>query len=504
MGLFDRFARKRGYITRAEVKKRDQYMRRFNSAKQDRLTAGFVSGPVPVDLDLVGSYSVLLGRARDLAKNDDYVRRFLKLVKSNIVGPSGIKLVGQLRTPSGGVDKTGNDAIEAAWKDWGVSPEISGKLSWRGCQNMYAESMARDGEVLILIHPNSKANKYRFSIQFLDPLCLDPKMNEQAKSGNDIVMGVEMDPATRKAVAYWIIVQPTLQPYVDSSLHYVNGKTYRRVPAHLMIHRFNQEYCTQTRGFTPMVSGIARLNMLNGYEEAELVRKRASSALMGFYKETGENEYTGDGDDAAGNLIQEFEPGIMERLPAGVDIEFNNPQPNSTDYAVFLKATLRGISAGLGINYNTIANDLEGVNFSSIRTGVLEDRESWMSVQEDVVDDLVWPVFRAWLKSASLAGSIRVKGQAITPDKAMTRFQQVAWQPRRWSWVDPKKDIDAAVIAINARVRSVSDVIRERGQDPDEVFKEIEQEQAKMTALGIEPIEAVITADNMAGEQEND
>jgi lambda family phage portal protein len=495
MSIFDRLAQRWGYVSQTKVdeerRQRQAYSRRFAAAKVDRLTSSFVSADSPIDYDLVTGYETLLGRARDLAKNDDYIRRFLKLCKTNIVGPRGISLVGQLRTQSGEVDHVGNDALESAWRGWGQigSPEVSGKLSWVGCQNMYTEALARDGEVLVLKHPNFQGNDCRFAIQFLDPLLLDPRLNETTASGNEIIMSVEVNPKTRRPVAYWLRVEATIQPV--GGITFSGGKEYRRIPAHMVIHRFNQEYCTQTRGFTPMVSGIARLNHLGGYEEAEVVRKRASSALMGFYTQEGDGEFLGDDKDGAGNLIQEFEPGIMEKLPSGVHVEWNNPVPNSTDYAVFIKACLRGIASGLGISYNTISNDLEGVNFSSIRTGVLEDRESWKCLQECMIEEFIAPVFAEWLKCASLAGAIRIKGQAISPDKAMDRFSAVTWQPRRWSWVDPVKDANASLMLIKANIRSTSDVIRETGKDPDEVFAEIAREKEKMKELGISPAEVV-------------
>ena len=509
MGILDRWARRKGYISAEEaseqINKRKSMRRRFDAAKIDRLTAGFVSAPTAIDLDIVNSFDTLLGRARHLAINNDYVRRYISIVRNNVVGPKGITLVGQLRTATGDVDTVGNDAIEAAWKDWGQfgTPDISGKLSWKGCQDLYTESLARDGEVLVLLHPKAD-NAHGFAIQFIDPLMLDPKLNETTRTGNDIVMGVEMSKTTRRAVAYWLLVEPSIQPHTSIIYNNHNGRQYHRVPAELIIHRFNPEYCTQTRGYTPLASSIAGLNMLGGYEEAELVRKRASSALMGFYKSSGDEEFEGDDKDALGNVISEFEPGIMEKLPMGVDVEFNNPTPNATDYAVFVKATLRGIAAGLGLNYNTLSNDLEGVNFSSIRTGVLEDREAWKCKQEQMIDQFIWPVYRAWLRMAALSGSIRIKGQALSPDKALDRFSAVAWQARRWEWVDPTKDSTANLALISANIRSTSDVIRDRGQDPDEVFAEIAREKEKMESLGITPEKAITTANDMTAQDSTD
>ncbi len=49
-----------------------------------------------------------------------------------------------------------------------------------------------------------------------------------------------------------------------------------------VLHLYIQERPGQTRGVTWFASALQRLHMLDGYENAELVRARASSALMGF------------------------------------------------------------------------------------------------------------------------------------------------------------------------------------------------------------------------------
>jgi len=68
--------------------------------------------------------------------------------------------------------------------------------------------------------------------------------------------------------------------------------------------------------------------------------------------------------------------------------------------------------------------------------------------------------------------------------------------------VDPLKDIQANREAIAQRVRSISSVIRETGNDPDDVFDEIQQERLKMESMGIEPEH--LTASAAQTEQNNE
>lgn len=58
----------------------------------------------------------------------------------------------------------------------------------------------------------------------------------------------------------------------------------------------------------------------------------------------------------------------------------------------------------------------------------------------------------------------------------LEKYAEVSWTMRRWLWVDPVKDVNAATTSVVNGFRSRSDVIREQGRDPEEVWAEIEKE----------------------------
>lgn len=455
--------------------------RRFAAARTDRLVYGWDTVPETIDRDLKYQLRTLTTRARDLAKNDDYVRRFIRVSKNNIIGPRGIELRAQYRI-NGNVDKNAIEAVESAWKEWGRKGvcEVSGRMSWHDCENLFVEQMAKDGEILILKQPTGP---YALQLQFIDPMTMNPELCKKLDGDREIVMGVEIDQRTRRPLAYWVHVNESNNP--DTFV--LDGKRYRRLPADMVLHCFRIEETYQTRGYTPMASAIRRLKMLNGYEEAALTAARAGAAKMGFYTNSGDQPYSGDDEEEDGEIIEDFEAGTISQLPRGWDIKpFDTGWPNM-DHADYLKAVLRGIASGIGVSYNTLANDLEGVNFSSIRSGTLEDREEWKGAQRWLADAVHQPVFETFLERAILAGKIRIKGQPVSVDR-WDRFRQVTWQGRRWDWVDPQKDMQANTSAIDYCIRSISDVIRERGQDPEEVFAEIQRDNETLASLGIEVI----------------
>ena len=69
------------------------------------------------------------------------------MVKTNVIGPAGIKLAMRIRDASGNDDKLENDKIEAGWEEWGALGNCTkdGQLSWLDAQNLLIKSVARDG-----------------------------------------------------------------------------------------------------------------------------------------------------------------------------------------------------------------------------------------------------------------------------------------------------------------------------------------------------------------------
>jgi len=470
--------------------------RAWEAAKQTRLYTVSTS-PRPIDTDLRAGLRALVSRARHEAQNNDYVRQFLRLARTNIVGHQGIVLQARSIGRGGTPDEPANAAIERAWQDWGRHgvPEVTGVHSWRSLQRLFVDQLMRDGEVLVAHRRNWDGNPYRYALQLIDPLALDPDLNRDLGNGRVIRMGVELDDL-RRPVAYHLLAGSSVaEAYVWM------GRRYERISASEMLHRFLPEWVWQTRGVPPMSASLQRLNMLSGYQDAELTAARAGAAKMGFYvSPDGAGPQVDATVDAAGHgdFIEEAEPGTFGVLPEGYDFRPWDPQHPNTAYGDFVKDMLRGLAGGLGVSYNSLANDLEGVNFSSLRQGAIEERAVWMLLQDCLIDAVLEPIYRAWLTSALLAGAITVSGKPLKPELE-EKYRRVSWQPRRWPWVDPLKEAQANELAIKLRAKSISEVIRDQGRDPEDVWQEIARERQRLAQLGIPYDEAASAASSASG-----
>ena len=456
-------------------------MRDYYAGLVDRLTSGFTGTQLSVNESLKKDLDRMRNRSRELVNDNDYGNKYINMVKINVVGSKGIKLQARSKGADGKPDKTDNDAIETAWKDFCKRENfnVTGLLSCLDTQNVTVASAATDGECLIRIVKGGKY-KYGIAFQLIEADRLDTQYNQEASKGkNRITMGIEYDEFD-VPIAYHILTS-----YPGDPVYKFGSKKYLRLPASEIIHLFKPERISQARGIPWMHSSIRRINMVGGYEEAELVAARAGASKMGFYTSETGDEYEGDDQLESGELIEEAEPGVMRQLPANVKFESYDPQHPTGAYNYFMTGVLKGAAAGLGVSYTGFTGDLTAVNYSSIRAGLIEERETWRTIQAWYTQHFMDRIYKEWLTSALTRGLIINGRRVVLPLSKKDKFLNITWQSRGWAWVDPLKDQQANDAAVAAGHITNSEVAASQGRDLEEVYEQlaIEKELAKSYGL---------------------
>jgi lambda family phage portal protein len=456
--------------------------RGYNAADTSNLTASFQADYLPLNLELERTLRLMVGRSRALAKNNDYVKKFLRMVQNHIVGPQGFALSVPCLSNSGAIDELDRAVVEKAYARWakrGVC-DVTKRLSFVQLCRLAILHVARDGECFVRRVKDRSRNAYGYALQIIDPLLVDYTYRADLANGNRVRMGVEFD-AWGAEVAYHLITD-------TESLW--GGGVRQRIDASEVWHFFLQEEAGQVRGVPWIHSAMRRLNDLGGYEEAAVIAARVGASNMGFFvppADSGGNagalaDQVINGKDAAGNdtveLVRDATPGTFEELPAGYDFKNFNPDYPHQNFDAFVKAMLRGVASGTGADYNTLANDLEGVNFSSIRSGKLETQDGWMCLQNDFKEWFLEPLAPEWLDMAFLSNQL-----SPLPVSKFEKYNCFQWQGRRWPWVDPLKDMEARKLEIEQMLTAPSDVMRELGRDPETVWARYEKDMERMDKI---------------------
>lgn len=448
--------------------------RNFSGANTSRLTADWIIAPLSADAAMRGRLSALRSRCRDLERNNEWARGFLRTLENNVVGEAGISLQMRIRETahdgSERFDEIANDRIENAWWQWGRKGKctICGRHSWRDVQRIVVRSLGRDGEILL----RKIRNRDGLRLQIIEADLLDENANFIASNGNEVRFGVEID-GNRAVVAYHLLGRHP----GDMDFQAAAG-TRVRIPAEDILHLFLSERPDQSRGIPWLVASMTRLKMLDGYAEAELVAARTGAAKMGFFTKNTPDGWDGE-IDGDGNLSMDASPGTIEELPPGVDFKsWSSDHPNS-GYGDFVKSGLRGVASSLGISYNTLSSDLEGVNYSSIRAGLIEEREVWKAIQRFLIEHMCEDIFSEWLSLELLSGRLGL------PYEKKWKFDVPEFQGRRWSWVDPKKDMEAAILGIRSGQTSLRQVIAHQGGDIYDVLRSQKADTELAASLGV-------------------
>ena len=461
-----------------EVQKR-RPRRLYEGARLSRLTSDWVTSSTSADAEINGSLVLLRNRARQLVRDNDYARQALRLIRNNVVG-TGIRLQAQVPMSRGStrLNQAVNDQIEEAWQEWGRAKRChtAGRLSFVDLQRMVIGAIAESGEVFIrLVRQPFGDSRIPLALEVIEADLCDETYEAQASratAGREWRMGVEVD--------QWL--RPTRYAFRTrhpGDIRHGTSHEVRLVNADEILHLAILDRPGQTRGVTWLASTIKRLHHLAGYEEAEVVRARAASSLMGFITSP-EGELVGD-DVIDEERVSNFEPGVFKYLAPGESVTV--PQLDAPDgqFPDFMRAMLMGMSAGIGISYAPLSQDYSQTNYSSSRLSLIDDRENWKVLQGYLIDNLLKPVYEAWLDAAVGSGALRLPGYESAPD----RFRRARWMCRGWAWVDPVKEVTAYKDAIRSGFTTLSQVVAETGGDLEEVLLQRQVEVERSNQLGL-------------------
>lgn len=458
----------------------------FDGAGVHRLLLDWIAQARSADDEIRGDIRMLRARARELGRNNSYVKRYFRLLVNNVIGPMGIKLQAQVWAGDQ-PDTKSNTAIDAAWNAWANSPvTVDGKLTLRRFEKLILKTVACDGEAFVRLWRGFEGNPHGLALQAIDADLIDETFNRPRRgTQNEIRMGVEID-AIGRAVGYWV------WNAVGTDL--VRERYF--VPATEMLHLYDPERVNQTRGVTWVHAVMVPAHMLNAYEESEAVAARIGASKMGLFEKRADS-LAGDLSSDPRPATMEANPGTFEIVPDGYEFKAWEPDHPTAQFPAFIKQMLRKIASGFSVFYNVLANDAEGVSYSTMRSFALVERDDWRSIQQDFIDMWRRPLYSAWLGMALLTGTLKLAS------RDPSRYMAVRHRPRGWQWIDPEKEARAAVISIQNGLGTRTGFLAEKGEDIEDVFAELAREKALAEEYGIS-VSGEVAASQKEPEDETD
>jgi lambda family phage portal protein len=463
MGLFDAF-RRRGTGGPAIVRAR------LEGAMSRRRLRGW-NPPLENINSLVASGGPrLLARSRELVVTNGYAANACEAFAANLVG-DGIKPSSLIEDPAM------RERVQRLWLAWTDEADADGLTDFYGLQAMVAREMFVAGECFVRLRPRRAEDGLLVPIQLqlLQSEMLPFEKTEIAANGNRIRCGIEFDRLGRRVAYHFRRRHPG-----DSTDQGMATPETVRIPAGDVLHVYRPIDAGQIRGLPHVAPAMVRLFLLDQYDDAELDRKKTAAMFAGFITKTAPEEQLMGEIEAAedGTGIASLEPGTMQVLLPGEDVKFSTPADVGGGYEAFQYRTLLSIAASVGLPYHLVTGDVRQANYSSLRAELVEFRRRIGQLQHGVlVHQFCRPVWRRWLETAVLSGALDLEDlESALP---------VQWIPPRWDWVDPLKDIQAQLLAIEAGLLSRRKAVEATGYDIEEIDRENAADRDRAAGLGL-------------------
>ena len=447
--------------------------------------------------------TALVARSRDVILNTTDGKTASRIIRHNVVGEHGVRLQSQVMLPNGSPDVDANEAIEAAWLAYTSDAkmfDLAGENTLYDFQVQMINSVVTDGEAFLRMHRTDTGFGLKWSL--IDPLRIPPGRSSFIKPKNENTVyknGIIVEKNTNRRLQYAVN-----QDDIFRYSHRIANADF--VPANEVFHAFIKEaFIGQMRGIPSGHTTFVNLYLMEKYVEAAVVNARVTAAKLGWLQrknspdnqeapemdfkvdEDGELELDEDGNPIPIDPMTETEistaAGSINWLPDGYEFQGWNTDYPSDQFDGFTKVGNRKTASGFAIPYADLTGDLSDVNYSSIRQGALEIRENYKMLQKLIVW-LLNHIYMEWLMEALMREMIVVKGRPLMLEDFEMYFKPL-WTPRRWPWIDPQSEARANQIMVQSGLRSLSQIIREMGGDPDETWKSIKQDTDKMEAYGI-------------------
>lgn len=415
-------------------------------------------------------------KSRDLVRRNPWANNAIEVFVANAIG-TGIKPQSLAR------DETFRSSVQTLFRDWVEEADAAGQTDFYGLQALACRAMVEAGECLIRFRPRLPQDglSVPLQLQLLESEHLPLHLNLELPNGNLVRAGIEFDRLGRRVAYHLYRSHPEDGGYATQA---ATDMTPVRVAAKEVIHIYRALRPGQIRGEPWLSRALVKLHELDQYDDAELVRKKTAAMFAGFItRQSPEDNLVGEGlANAQGIALAGMEPGTLQILEPGEDVKFSDPADVGGNYSEFLRTQFRAIASAMGITYEQLTGDLSGVNYSSIRAGLLEFRRRCEMIQHGVlVHQLCRPIWSAWMEQAVLSGALNAPGFV----RNRRAYLACKWIPQGWQWVDPLKEFQSMLLAIRAGLMSRSEAISTFGYDAEDVDREIAADQARADELGL-------------------
>ena len=427
---------------------------RYDGASSAARLRSWYSSGNSGNAEVQGGLAKLQQRSRELMQNEWRAKSAVRAVTRGIAGSS-------IRPLPNITDQEKAKAIKRAWSIHKSEARTSSDSTWDTTVNQAVQSMVVDGECFLRARLRRPEDGLFIPLQWqlLESDMLDVTFDQDLGAAGRIIQGIQFDKVGRRTFYhFW-----KRHPGDNTAFGQSNGSERVPVPAGEVIHLWNQAEARagQVRGVPWTHAVMVAIHEVGITEDALRVGLQNSTMLSGAITSPDQDALQSlapvdeAGPDANGTTMLELDPGIINRLNPGEQIEFQEVKAPSgvTEY---LNSGDHGIAQGVGSTYEEMTGDLSRVNYSAGRMGRSNTRAYYRMIRDNVVIPQMCMIAWKWfIRIGKLAREIPLDYD----------YRDVRWVASSEEGIDPVKDAKAASSRLGSGLTTLEDEIEAAGGD---------------------------------------
>lgn len=461
-----------------------------------------------VDAALLPNFTRGNARADDLVRNNGYAANAIQLHQDHIVG-SFFRLSHRPSWRYLGIGEEDARAfsreVEAAWKEFAEDDccciDVERKRTFTMMIREGVAMHAFNGELFVqATWDTSPSRLFRTQFRMVSPKRISNPNN--TGDSRNCRAGVQINDSGA-ALGYYVSEDgyPGWMP-----------QKWTWIPRELpggrasFIHVFEPVEDGQTRGANVFYSVMEQMKMLDTLQntqlqsaivkamyaatiESELDTQSAMDFILGANSQEQRERLTGwIGEIAAYYAAAPVRLGgaKVPHLMPGDSLNLQTAQDTDNGYSVFEQSLLRYIAAGLGVSYEQLSRNYAQMSYSTARASANESWAYFMGRRKFVASRQASQMFLCWLEEAI------VRRVVTLPSKARFSFQEArsAWGNCDWIGsgrmaIDGLKEVQEAVMLIEAGLSTYEKECAKRGDDYQEIFAQQVRETMERRAAGL-------------------
>lgn len=444
----------------------------YDAVISNRTRKRIVPSGRSADSDIITDLPQLRAHSRDLYRNDKFARGIVDHSINNEIG-RGI-------TGQSVVDRDflmgsySDDAIRLVEKSFerhfrlrseSKSIDVARRLDIIGLERQRCWCKIVNGEsITVRRRLPGREGIPLVKVQEVESDRLANPPGKKEHEGREIRGGVEIDGDTGEAVAYWIC-RSNPNDYSARKL----DKTFDRIPALdergevQVIHEFVQDRPDQNRGVPLLAPIINVLRDINAALETELLAMFISSCVALYLETTNpaglQGGWGGPGgtstptDQDTGKKLLRLQPGAV--FTGNEKPQLFNPQRPGHTFAPFVEFMIDSMASGTNLASFNISKRYKGVNYSSIRGAVLPERRAAGYHQQMTIIGFLKPLWNDIAEECVLLGKSPLSPAEFYREREA--WQESKWQVDKHSLIDPLKEVNATIQAIEAGLTTLQE-----------------------------------------------